>query len=106
MGHLLKLKYAHSSVLSAYLASTSVPFGLTAVQMPNLALIEMKGITVNNLGCHCAKLRGWQGARVPGWLRVCGVFRRQRARVLPEGRGAGVLVHHRPSVYASASERL
>jgi hypothetical protein len=48
MGHLLKLKYSHSSVPSAYLASKSVPFRpmTTTVQMPNSELVETKRITV------------------------------------------------------------
>ncbi len=46
MGHLLKLKYAHSIVPSEYLASTSVPLRLTTLQMQNLALFETKQITV------------------------------------------------------------
>jgi type IV secretory pathway component VirB8 len=48
MGHLLELKYEHSSVRIAYftVASTSVPFRPAMVQMQNLELIENKRITV------------------------------------------------------------
>jgi hypothetical protein len=46
MGHNLKLKYALSQVECAYFSLKSVPFGPTTVQMPNLALIETKQITV------------------------------------------------------------
>ncbi len=45
MGHLLKLKYA--SVPRAHINIKSVPFRRTTVQMPNLALVEMKQITVS-----------------------------------------------------------
>jgi hypothetical protein len=47
MGHLLKLKYAHSSVPFAYFSLiSSVPFRPNTVQMSNLAIIETKRITV------------------------------------------------------------
>ncbi len=46
MGHLLKIKCVDSRVNVHILASTSVPFTLTTVQVPNLALTHMKGITV------------------------------------------------------------
>jgi hypothetical protein len=47
MGHSVKLKYVHSSDPSMrILASTSVPFIPTTVQMPNLLLIERRRITV------------------------------------------------------------
>jgi hypothetical protein len=38
MGHLLKIKYVDSRVNVNILASTSVPFRPTMVQVPNLAL--------------------------------------------------------------------
>jgi hypothetical protein len=52
MGHV------HSSVQSQVriLDSTSVPFGPTTVQMPNLALVEVKRITVRWVG-------GWEKER-------------------------------------------
>ncbi len=46
MAHLLKLKYALGTLECVYLASTSVPFRPRTVQMPNIALIEKKLITV------------------------------------------------------------
>jgi hypothetical protein len=46
MGHLLKLNYAHSPFNPRILFSTSVPFTLTTVQVPNLALTHKKRITV------------------------------------------------------------
>jgi hypothetical protein len=44
MGHLLKLKYAHSPLNVRILSLTSVPFTLTTVQVPNLALTHTKQI--------------------------------------------------------------
>jgi len=46
MGHLLKIKCVDSRVNVHILASTSVPFTLTTVQLPNLALTHTKRITV------------------------------------------------------------
>jgi hypothetical protein len=46
MGHLLEIKCADSRVNVHILASTSVPFKLTTVQVPNLALTHKKRITV------------------------------------------------------------
>ncbi len=46
MGHFLKKKCVDSKVNVHILASTSVPFTLTTVQVPNLALTHMKRITV------------------------------------------------------------
>jgi hypothetical protein len=46
MGHLLKIKCVDSRVNVNILASTSVPFTLTTVQVPNLALTNKKRITV------------------------------------------------------------
>ncbi len=46
MGNLLKIKHALGTVECAYFGFKSVPFRPTAVQMPNLALIETKRITV------------------------------------------------------------
>jgi hypothetical protein len=43
---LLKLKCAHSPLNPRILSSTSVPFTLTTVQVPNLALTHKKRITV------------------------------------------------------------
>jgi hypothetical protein len=47
MGHLLKIKYALGTVECAYFGFKSVPFRPTTVQMPKLALIETKRITVD-----------------------------------------------------------
>jgi hypothetical protein len=53
MRHLLKLKYAHSSVPSAYFyLQLRVPFRPTTVQMPNFELIETKQITVYIRSLH------------------------------------------------------
>ncbi len=49
MGHFLKLRCAHSPLNLRILSSTSVPFTLTTVQVPNLALIHTKWITVQYL---------------------------------------------------------
>jgi len=49
MGHMLKLKCSHSLQNLRILSSTSVPFRPTTVQMPNLALVETKRITVQAL---------------------------------------------------------
>jgi hypothetical protein len=46
MGHFLKIKCVDSRVIVHILASTSVPFKLRTVQMPNLALTHTKNITV------------------------------------------------------------
>jgi hypothetical protein len=46
MGHKLKIKSVHSRVNVYNLASKSVPFTLTTVQVPNLALTHKKRITV------------------------------------------------------------
>jgi hypothetical protein len=46
MGHLLKLKCAHSPLNLRILSSTNDLFTLTTVQVPNLALVETKRITV------------------------------------------------------------
>ncbi len=46
MGHLLKIKSVDSRVNVNILASTSVPFTLSTVQVPNLALTHKKRITV------------------------------------------------------------
>ncbi len=46
MGHLLKIKFVNSRVNMHILASTSVSFTLTTVQVPYLALTRMKRITV------------------------------------------------------------
>ncbi len=46
MGQMLKLKCAHSPLNPRVLSSTSVPFTLTTVQVPNLALTHTKQITV------------------------------------------------------------
>jgi hypothetical protein len=45
-GTLLKLKCAHSPLSVRIISSTSVPFTLMTVHMPNLALVETKRITV------------------------------------------------------------
>jgi hypothetical protein len=49
MGLFLKLKYALRNLRVRILASLNVPFRPTTVQMPNLALIEIKLITVLGL---------------------------------------------------------
>jgi hypothetical protein len=46
MGHLLKIKCVDSRVNVHILASVSVPYTLTSVQVPNLALTHTKWITV------------------------------------------------------------
>jgi hypothetical protein len=46
MEHLLKLKCAHSPLNLHILSSTSVPFTLMTMQVPNLALTNAKRITV------------------------------------------------------------
>ncbi len=46
MGHLLKIKFLDSRVYVHILASTSVPFTPTTVQVPNIALTHTKRITV------------------------------------------------------------
>jgi hypothetical protein len=46
MGHLLKKKCVDSRVNVHILASTSVPYTLSTVQVPNLALTHTKRITV------------------------------------------------------------
>ncbi len=46
MGHLLKIKCVDSRVNVHILDSTSVPFTLTMVQVPNIALTHTKRITV------------------------------------------------------------
>jgi hypothetical protein len=45
MGHLLTLKCAHSPLNPRILSSTSVPYTLTTVQVPNLAQTHTKRIT-------------------------------------------------------------
>ncbi len=46
MGHKFKIKCVDSRVNMHNLASTSLPFTLTTVQVPNLALTHKKRITV------------------------------------------------------------
>jgi hypothetical protein len=46
MGHLLKINCAHSPLNLRILSLTCVPFTLTTVQMPNIALTHKKQITV------------------------------------------------------------
>jgi hypothetical protein len=46
MGHLLKINCAHSPLNLCILSSTCVPFTLTTVQVPNLALTHKERITV------------------------------------------------------------
>jgi hypothetical protein len=45
MGHLLQLKCAHSPLNVRILASTSVPFTLTTVQVQKLAITHTKQCT-------------------------------------------------------------
>ncbi len=49
MLHLLKLKCAHSPLNLRILSSTSVPYTLTTVQVPNLELSHKKRITVQSV---------------------------------------------------------
>jgi hypothetical protein len=49
MGHFLKIKCVDSRMNVHILASTSVTFTLTTVQVPNLALTHTKRITVYNM---------------------------------------------------------
>jgi hypothetical protein len=56
MRHLLKIKCVDSRVNVHILASTSVPFALTTVQVPNLALTHTKRITVQ-WACEQSKQR-------------------------------------------------
>jgi hypothetical protein len=56
MGHLLKIKCVDSRVKVHILASTRVPFTLTTVQVPNLALTHTKLITVKG-----EVLKTWDG---------------------------------------------
>jgi hypothetical protein len=46
MGHLLNIKCVDSRMNVHILDSTSVPFALTMVQVPNLELIHKRRITV------------------------------------------------------------
>jgi hypothetical protein len=47
MGHLLEIKSVDSRVTVDILAATNVPFTLSTVQVPNLALTHKKRITVH-----------------------------------------------------------
>jgi hypothetical protein len=62
MGHLLKIKCVDSRVKVHILASTSVPFTLMTVQVPNVALTHTKRITV---------CRGWVAT---GGLVIAGLL--------------------------------
>jgi hypothetical protein len=53
--HLLKLNCAHSPLNIRILSSTCVPFTLTTVQVPNLALTPKKRITVYTKGGRSQK---------------------------------------------------
>jgi hypothetical protein len=66
MGHLLKIKYKHIQVAQVYIvASISVPFRPTTVQMPNVALIETKWITVKvKYGVRSPKFIIWDPCHV------------------------------------------
>ncbi len=79
LGHLLKLKCAHSPLNLCILSSTSVPFTLTTVQVSNLSLTHTKRITVWGLGvgvllCLCDRW-SWMScselteakSKVPDW---------------------------------------
>jgi hypothetical protein len=50
MGHMLKIKCVDSRLNVHIFASKSVPFTLTTVQVPNLALTHTKRITVSAAG--------------------------------------------------------
>jgi hypothetical protein len=65
MGHLLKLK---SALRVHILASTSVPFKLTPVQIPNLTLIATKRITVHQeTKIHINGHRRWHNKALVSW---------------------------------------
>ncbi len=75
MGHLLKLKCAHSPLNLRILSSKSVPFTLTTVQVPHLALTNTKRITMWAVGWKTgcsnpfhqhtlARLCRWYGFRI------------------------------------------
>ncbi len=53
MGLLLKIKCVDSRLNVPILVSTSVPFTLTTVQVPNLALTHKKRITVYTDYYYC-----------------------------------------------------
>ncbi len=68
MKQLLKQKCAHSSLNLRILSSTSVPFTLPTVQVPNLALTHTKWITV-----HGAQVREFRplDRRPREWKKIC-----------------------------------
>jgi hypothetical protein len=54
MGHFLRLKCAHSPSTLRILSSTTAPFTIMTVQVPNLALTHTKRITVwSSCMCNC-----------------------------------------------------
>jgi hypothetical protein len=55
MGHLLKIKFVDSRMNVNILVATSVPFTLTTVHVPNLALIHTKRITEYLTQCTVIK---------------------------------------------------
>ncbi len=59
MGYFLKIKYVDSRVNVHILASTSVSFTLTTVQVPNLALTHTKRITDSVASITNKSASGW-----------------------------------------------
>ena len=74
---MLKIKCLDSRVSVHILASTIVPFTLTTVQVPNLALTHMKRITVwvyiNRLKTMNVEI-GTKAAQFPGKKYINGIF--------------------------------
>ncbi len=67
MGHKLNIKCVDSRVNVNIVASTSVPFTLTTVQVPNLALTLTRRITVR-------KHRGGMGALEKCSFMPCAIY--------------------------------
>jgi hypothetical protein len=61
MGHLLKLNHAHSPLNLRIFSSSCVPFTLTTVQVPNLALTHKKRLTV------CISVQNGRQRKGEGW---------------------------------------
>jgi hypothetical protein len=55
MGHLLKIKCLDSRVNVRILASSSVPFTLTTVQVPNLALNSQETDNSEGVTASCSR---------------------------------------------------
>jgi hypothetical protein len=70
MGLLMNIKCVDSRVNVHILASTSVPFTLTTVQVPNLALTNKKRITVHaSYNSQLAKEAPPRLMETEGWCR-------------------------------------